>query len=171
MPRSVLLSASASAVSVLVLGLSAPPSLYLWLCLGCSLLCLCLLCAWVCSSVCIRICCVSVLMLCLSAPLSASAVSVAVPKALKKKLINITFLNSLGNHVQSTGSFRSITRSIARPIAFPKIRDLYRALRLGARISGVKCKKSYDNTLSQDNLDTKTAIYIIWRCLALGLRH
>ena len=100
-----------------------------------------------------------------SAPPSMSAMSLALPKALKKKLINIAFLDSLSNYVQSTGSFRSIAHSIARPIALPKIcgfyRGLYRVPGLGAKISLVKCRKSYDNTLSQDNLDTRAAIYIV----------
>ena len=168
---------------MLVPDLSAPPSLCLWLCLDCSLFCLCLLCAWVCSSVCVYVCYLSVLVPGLSAPPSASALSLTLPKVLKKELINIAFLDLLGNHVQSADSFRSIAhsiarpiaRSIARPIALPKIcgfyRGLYRAPGLGARISGVKCRKSCDNTPSRDNLDTRAAIYIVWRCLALGLRH
>ena len=41
----------------------------------------------------------SVLVPGLSALLSTSAVSVVVPKALKKELINIAFLDSLGNYV------------------------------------------------------------------------
>ena len=155
--------------------LSTPPLLYLWLYLGHLLLCLCLLCTWVRSFVCVCVCCVSVLVPGLLALLSASAVSLALPKALKKELINVAFLDSLGNHVQSAGSFRSIARSIARPIALPKncrfYRGLYRAPGLGARISGVKCRKSCDNTPSRDNLDTRAAIYIVWRCLALGLRY
>ena len=167
---SVLPSASAFVVSVSVPDLSAPPALCLWLCLGRPLFCLCLLYVWVRFFVCVCICCMSVLMSSLSAPPSASAMSLAWPKALKKELINITFLDSLGNHVQSTGSFRSITRSIAHPIAHSiacptallKIcgfyRGLYRAPRLGARISGVKCRKSFDNIPSRDNLDTRVAI-------------
>ena len=172
---------SASTMSVSVPDSSAPPSLCLWLCLGCPLLCLYLLCAWVRSSVCI--CYMSMLVPGLSAPLSASAVFMALPKALKKELINVTFLDSLSNHVQSAGSFRSIARSIAcpiacsiaHPIALPKICGfyigLYKVPGLGARMSGVKCKKSCENTPSRDNLDTRAAIYIVWRCLALGLRH
>ena len=35
----------------------------------------------------------------LSAPPSASAVSLALPKALKNELINVAFLDSVGNHV------------------------------------------------------------------------
>ena len=188
-PGSVPPSASAFTVSVPVpvLNLSAPPSLWLWVWLGHPLLYLCLLCAWVCSSICVCICCMSVLVPGWSAPLSASIVSLALPKAFKMELINVAFLDSLGNHVQFASSFcsiarsitrsiaRSITRSIAHPIALPRIcgfyRSLYRAPGLGARISGVKYRKSYDNIPSQDNLDTRTAIYIIWRCLALGLRH
>ena len=72
-PMSVLPSLSTSAVSVSMPGLLAPPSvsavdlavarccclsLYLWLCLGCLLFCLCLLCAWVRYSVCVCVCCV-----------------------------------------------------------------------------------------------------------------
>ena len=171
MPGSVPPSASISAVFMLVPDLSTPPSLCLWLCLGCLLLYLCLLCPWVRFSVCVCVCCVSVLVPGLSAPPSASAVSLALPKVLKKELINIAFLDSLSNHIQSAGSFRFITRSIARPIALPKICGLYRAPGLVARISGVKCRKSCDNTPSRDNLDTRVAIYIVWRCLALGLRH
>ena len=100
-----------------------------------------------------------------------------------KELINVAFLNSLGNHVQSADSScsiaryvtrsiaRYVARSIARFIALSKIYGLYRAPGLGARISEVKCRKSYDNIPSRDNLDTRAAIYIVWRCLALGLRH
>ena len=66
----------------------------------------------------------SVLVPGLSAPPSASAVSLALPKALKKELINIAFLDSLNNHIQFAGFFRSIARSIARPIALSKICDL-----------------------------------------------
>ena len=172
-PGSVPQSASASAMSVPVPDSSAPPSLCLWLCLGCPLLCLYLLCAWVRSSVCI--CYMSMLVPGLSAPLSASAVFMALPKALKKELINVTFLDSLGNHVQSAGLFRSIARSITCLTTLPKIcgfyKGFYRAPRLGARISGTKCKNSCDNTSSRDNLDTRAAIYIIWRCLALVLWH
>ena len=58
LPESVLPSASVSTMSMSVPGLSAPPSLYLWLCLDCPLLCLCLLCAWVRFSVCVYVCCV-----------------------------------------------------------------------------------------------------------------
>ena len=174
-PGSVPPSAFAFAVFVPVPDLSAPPLLCLWLCLDCPLLCLCLLVAWIRSSICICVYCVSVLMLGSSAPPSTSAVSLALPKALKKKLINVAFLDSLGNYVQSASSFRFIARSIARSIILPKIgdfyRDLYRAPGLGARISGIKCRKSCDNTPSRDNLDTRAAIYIVWRCLALGLRH
>ena len=101
----------------------------------------------------------------LSPPPSVLAVSLALPKALKMELINEIFLDSLGNHVQSAGSFRSITCSFARPTDLPKIcdfyRGLYRAPGLDARIFGVKCKKSYDNTPSRDNLDTRVAIYNI----------
>ena len=155
-PRSVLPSASTSAVPVPVLDLSTPPSLCLWLCLGRLLLCLCLLCAWVRSSVCVCVCCVSVLVPGLSASPSASAVSLNLLKVLKKKLINVTFLDSLGNHIQSADSFRSIAcsivRSIARPIALPKIGGFYRGLfrvpGLDAKTSGVQCRKSYDNTQS-----------------------
>ena len=104
-----------------------------------------------------------------------SAVSLALPKVLKKELVNVTFLDSLGNYVQSAGSFRSIARSIARPIALLKICGFYRGLYgvsgLGARIFGIKCRKSCENIPIQDNLDTKAAIDIVWRCLALGLRH
>ena len=159
-PGSVLLSASASAVSVPVPGLSTLLSLCLYLCLGCPLFYLYLLYAWVHSSVYVCVCYVSLPMPGLSAFSSASAVFVAVPKALKKELIHLLFLDSLGNHVQSTGSSRSIVRSIARPIALPKICSLYRALGLGAWISGVKYRKSYDNTPSRDNLDIRAAIYI-----------
>ena len=170
-------------MSVPLPDLSTPPSLCLWLCLGRLLLYLCLLCAWVRFSICVCICCVSVLVPSLSASPSAFAVSLALSKALKKELINVAFLDLLVNHVQFAGSFRSITRSIVRPIApsitrpitLPKIygfyRGLYRAPGLSARISGVKCRKSYDNTPSRDNLDTRAALYIVWRCLALGLRH
>ena len=97
----------------------------------------------------------------LSALLSASAMSLTLPKALKKELINVAFLDSLSNHVKSASSFRSI--------AFSKICGLYRVLGLGARISGDKCRKLYNNTLSRDNRDTKVAIYMIWKCLVLGL--
>ena len=177
------LSASTSALSMPVLALSALPSLCLWLYLGCPLLCLCPLCAWAYFSIYVCFCYVSMLVPGLSAPLFASAMSLALPKVLKKELINVVFLDLLANHVQSASSFRSIARSIvrpiarpiahfiARPIAFPKICDLYRVPGLDARISGVKCKKSYDNIPSRYNLDTRAAIYIVWRCLVLGLRH
>ena len=98
-PGSVFPSASASAVSVPVLDSSAPPSLGLWLRLGRPLLCLCLLYACVCSSICVCICFVSVLVPGLSAPPFASAVSLALPKTLKTELINVAFLDSLGNYV------------------------------------------------------------------------
>ena len=107
----------------------------------------------------------------LSAPPSVSAMSLALPKALKKELINVAFLDSLDNHVQFAGCFRLFARSIARPLAFSKICGLYKASGLGVRISKVKCRKLYDNTPSRDNLDTRAAIYIVWRCLALGLWH
>ena len=90
-------------------------------------------------------------------------------KVLKKELINIAFLDSLCNHIQSTGFSRLVARSIARPIAFPKICGLYKVPGLGAKISKIKCRKSYDNILSRDNLDTRVAIYIEWRYLALDL--
>ena len=174
-PGSVLFSTSIFAVFVPLPDLSTPPLLCLWLCLGCPLFCLCLLYTWVRSSICVCVCFVSVLVPDLLAPLFASDMSLVLLKALKKEIINIGFLDSLGNHVQSAGSFRSIARSIARPIALPKncrfYRGLYRAPGLGDRISGVKCRKSCDNTPSRDNLDIRAAIYIVWRRLALGLQH
>ena len=97
----------------------------------------------------------------LSAPLPASALSVALPKALKKELINVAFLDLLGNHVQSASFFRSIARSIAHPIVLPKICGLYREPELGARISRVNCRKSCDNIPIRDNLNIRVAIYII----------
>ena len=171
------MSASASTVSIHVPDSFTLPLLCLWLCLSCPLLCLCLLYTWFRSSVCVCDYYVSVLVLGLSAPPSASAVSFALSKALKRELINVAFLDSIGNHVQSASFFRSIARSIVRPIAcfiagpiaFPKIYGLYRVPGLGARIFGVKYWKSYDNTPSQDNLNTRAAIYIVWRCLVLGL--
>ena len=107
--------------------------------------------------------------------LSASAVFVAVPKVLKKELINVAFLDSLSNHVQSSGSSRSIshsiTRSIAHSIALPKICGLCKTPGLSATISGFKCRKSCDNTPSRNNLNIKAAIYIVWRYLTMGLWH
>ena len=99
MPGSVPLSASASAMSVPMPDSSAPLSLCLWLCLGHPLFCVCLLYAWIRSSVCVCVCCMSVLIPDLLAPLSASDISLVLPKALKKELINVAFLDSLGNHV------------------------------------------------------------------------
>ena len=127
MPGFVLLSAFVSAMSIPVPDLSAPPLLFLWLCLGRPLLCLCQLCAWARSSVHVCVCCVSVLVPGLSAPPSAFAMSLALSKALKKEPINIAFLDLLGNHVQSAGSFRSIACSPTCPIALPKICGLYKA--------------------------------------------
>ena len=171
MPGSVLLSASASAVSVPVSDLLALLSLCLWLFLGHLLLYLFLLCAWICSSVCVCIYCIFVPVPSLLTPLSASVVSVTVPKALKKELINVVFLDSLDNHVQSACSSRFIAGSTARLIALPKICGLYRVSGVGARISGIKCRKLFDNRPSQDNLDTRVAVYIVWKCLVFGLRH
>ena len=78
-PRSVPLFVSTSAVSVPIPGLLTPPSLYLWLCLGCPLFCLYLLCAWVCSSVCVCVCCVSMPVPGLLTSLFLSTVFVALP--------------------------------------------------------------------------------------------
>ena len=91
--RSIPLSTSASAMSVRVPGLLAPSSLCLWLCLAYLLFCLCLLFAWVRFSVCVCICCMSVSLPGLSALLFVSVLSVLMPKALKKELINIAFLD------------------------------------------------------------------------------
>ena len=113
----------------------------------------------------------SILVLGLSASPSASAVSWALPKALKKELINVAFLDLFDNYIQSAGSFHSIVRFIAHPIALLKICGLYRAPGLGARISGIKCKKSCNNSPTRDNLDKGAAINIICKCLALGLWH
>lgn len=98
---------------------------------------------------------------------------------LKKELINLAFLDLLGNHIQSIGFSNSIVRYIARFIAcfiacfitVPKIYGFYKAPGLEVRISRVKYRKSFDNTLSRDNLNIRIAIYIIKRCLALGLRY
>ena len=73
----------------------------------------------------------------LLAPPSTSALSLALPKVLKKELINIAFLDSLGNHLQFAVSFCSIAHSIAHSIALLKIYSLYRVPGLGARISRV----------------------------------
>ena len=150
MTRSVPPSASASTISVLVSGLSPPPSLCLWLYLGCLLLYLFLLSAWVRSFIYVCVYCMFVPVPGLSAPPSASVMSVAVLKSLKNELINVAFLDSLGNHIQAASYSRSMTCSIACPIALLNIYGLYRAPELVTRISGVKCRKSGDNISSQD---------------------
>ena len=82
MPRSVPPFVSTFVVSVTMPGLSAPPLLFLWLCLSHLLFFLCLLCTWVRFSVCVCICCVSVPVPGLLAFPFAFAVFMAVPRLL-----------------------------------------------------------------------------------------
>ena len=74
-------SASAFAVFVPIFGLSALLLLYVWLCLGCLLLCLYLLCAWVCFSIYVYVCYIFVPVPDLLASPSASIVLVTVSKS------------------------------------------------------------------------------------------
>lgn len=66
---------------------------------------------------------------------------------------------------------RYITYSIVYFIPIPKIYSLNKVPELDAKISKVKFKKLCDNTLSQNNLDTRVVIYIIWKYLVLGLQY